>query len=119
MAADGRKRATGDGIRGWISPLSARRGRTTSERGPGRQCAPRARPGRVRDDCRVRLGDTRRLPAGSRAMTPLMLSVRDVSVQYGRRLVFERVSFDVGAGQSLGVIGANGAGKTTLLRAVV
>ncbi len=52
-------------------------------------------------------------------MTSFMLSVRDISVRYGRRLVFERVSFDVAAGQSLGVIGANGAGKTTLLRAVV
>jgi ABC-2 type transport system ATP-binding protein len=48
-----------------------------------------------------------------------VLSVRDLSVQYGRRLVFDHVSFDIGAGQSLGVIGANGAGKTTLLRTLV
>jgi ABC-type multidrug transport system ATPase subunit len=47
-----------------------------------------------------------------------MLSVRDLAVQYRRRLVFRHVSFDLGAGQSLGVIGANGAGKTTLLRAL-
>ncbi len=47
-----------------------------------------------------------------------LLAVRDLSVQYNRRLVFQHVSFDLGAGQSLGVIGANGAGKTTLLRAV-
>ena len=50
---------------------------------------------------------------------PLMLSVRDLSVQYGRRLVFREVSFEIRAGQSLGVIGANGAGKTSLLRALV
>ena len=48
-----------------------------------------------------------------------VLSVRTLSVQYGRRRVFDDVSFDIGAGQSLGVIGANGAGKTTLLRTLV
>jgi len=48
-----------------------------------------------------------------------VLSVRDLAVRYGRRLVFDQVSFDIGAGQSLGVIGSNGAGKTTLLRTLV
>lgn len=52
-------------------------------------------------------------------MMPLMLSVRALAVQYGRRLVFQAVSFDLAAGQVLGVLGANGAGKTTLLRALV
>lgn len=52
-------------------------------------------------------------------MTTLVLSVRDLTVQYGRRLVFQNVSFNVRAGESLGVIGPNGAGKTTLLRALV
>jgi ABC-2 type transport system ATP-binding protein len=52
-------------------------------------------------------------------MTPLVLSVRHVSVHYGRRLVLQDVTFDLAAGQSLGVVGANGAGKTTLLRTLV
>jgi ABC-2 type transport system ATP-binding protein len=52
-------------------------------------------------------------------MSPMMLSVRDLSMRYGRRLVFQGVSFDVAAGQCLGVTGPNGAGKTTLLRALV
>jgi ABC-2 type transport system ATP-binding protein len=52
-------------------------------------------------------------------MTPIVLSVRNLELHYGRRLVFRNVTFDVAAGQSLGVIGANGAGKTTLLRAIV
>ena len=49
---------------------------------------------------------------------PVALAVRDLDVVYGRRLVFQGVSFDVAAGRSVGVIGANGAGKTTLLRAI-
>jgi ABC-2 type transport system ATP-binding protein len=52
-------------------------------------------------------------------MMPLILSVRELAVQYGRRLVFHGVTFDVAAGQVLGVLGANGAGKTTLLRTLV
>ena len=47
------------------------------------------------------------------------LSVRDLVLQYGRRLVLSGVSFDLGPGQSLGVLGANGSGKTTLLRSLV
>ena len=47
------------------------------------------------------------------------LDVRDVSVRYGRQLVFHGVSFELAAGRCLGVIGPNGAGKTTLLRAIV
>ena len=49
-------------------------------------------------------------------MTSFAVSVRDLAVQYGRRLVFQGVSFDIAAGQSLGVLGPNGSGKTTLLR---
>jgi ABC-type multidrug transport system ATPase subunit len=52
-------------------------------------------------------------------MTSATLSVRNLTVHYGRRLVFQSVTFDLGAGQCLGVVGANGAGKTTLLRTVV
>jgi ABC-2 type transport system ATP-binding protein len=52
-------------------------------------------------------------------MNALALSVRDLAVEYGRRLVFQGVSFDVLAGQSLAVVGINGAGKTTLLRTLV
>ena len=51
-------------------------------------------------------------------MTPV-LAVRLLSVQYGRQPVFHGVTFDVAAGQCLGVIGPNGAGKTTLLRTIV
>jgi ABC-2 type transport system ATP-binding protein len=48
----------------------------------------------------------------------LAVSVRNLSVQYGRRLAFQDVSFDLAAGQAAGVIGPNGSGKTTLLRTI-
>ena len=45
-----------------------------------------------------------------------LLSVRELAAGYGIREVFRNVTFQVAAGQSLGVLGASGAGKTTLLR---
>jgi ABC-type multidrug transport system ATPase subunit len=63
--------------------------------------------------------------AGQTGSTPVRdlkaatLSVRDLEVCYGANRVFQGVSLDLRAGQSLGVIGTNGAGKTTLLRAMV
>jgi ABC-type multidrug transport system ATPase subunit len=52
-------------------------------------------------------------------VTDLLLAVRDLSVQQGHRQAFRGVSFDLRAGQALGVAGANGAGKSALLRALV
>jgi ABC-type multidrug transport system ATPase subunit len=48
----------------------------------------------------------------------LAVSVRGLTLQYRRRLVFHDVSFRLTAGQAAGVIGPNGSGKTTLLRAI-
>ncbi len=47
------------------------------------------------------------------------LSVQGLEVVYGQSRVFQGVTFELGTGQCLGVIGANGAGKTTLLRSIV
>jgi ABC-type multidrug transport system ATPase subunit len=52
-------------------------------------------------------------------MSELTLSVRSLAAGYGRREVFRNATFQVPAGQSLGVIGPSGAGKTTLLRTIV
>lgn len=49
----------------------------------------------------------------------MRVTLRNVSVRRGTRLVLDRASFEVGPGEFLGVIGPNGAGKTTLLRAAL
>ena len=46
------------------------------------------------------------------------LEVRALEVRFGGRVAVSGVSFVVGAGDWLGVIGPNGSGKTSLLRAV-
>ena len=50
--------------------------------------------------------------------TSPVLSVDRATVVFGSLVAVDDVTFDLGAGQILGLIGANGAGKTTLLRAV-
>jgi ABC-2 type transport system ATP-binding protein len=52
-------------------------------------------------------------------MSDVILSARGLAASYGRREVFRTVSFEVPAGQSLGVVGPSGAGKTTILRIIV
>ena len=44
-----------------------------------------------------------------------MISVSNLSKQYGDRTLFANASFQLNAGQRYGLIGANGSGKTTLL----
>jgi branched-chain amino acid transport system ATP-binding protein len=47
-----------------------------------------------------------------------LLSVKAVSARYGRARVLHDVSFDVGEGEIMSVVGANGAGKTTLVKVI-
>lgn len=48
-----------------------------------------------------------------------MIEVSELGFGYGRRPVFEAVSFHVNSGETVGIAGANGAGKSTLLWCVL
>jgi zinc transport system ATP-binding protein len=47
-----------------------------------------------------------------------LLSVRNLGVAFGKRVVFQHLSFEVNSGACLAIIGPNGAGKTVLLKAL-
>ena len=44
-----------------------------------------------------------------------MLSVSNLSVQFGKRILFDDVNTKFFLGNCYGIIGANGSGKSTLL----
>ncbi|HPF78637.1 MAG TPA: ATP-binding cassette domain-containing protein [Alphaproteobacteria bacterium] len=46
---------------------------------------------------------------------PLMLSVKDATIAYGDKIVFEDLSFNIHQGSKISLVGKNGAGKTTLM----
>ncbi|HEA28814.1 MAG TPA: ATP-binding cassette domain-containing protein, partial [Leeuwenhoekiella sp.] len=45
-----------------------------------------------------------------------MLSVSNLSVQFGKRVLFDEVNTSFNQGNCYGIIGANGAGKSTFLK---
>jgi oligopeptide transport system ATP-binding protein len=55
-------------------------------------------------------------PAGT---GDLLLSVRDLRVEFGSRAAVWDVEFDLHAGETLGLVGESGAGKSTLARAIL
>ena len=48
-----------------------------------------------------------------------VVSVRDLTVSRGRRPVLHGVSFEITAGQLVGLLGPSGCGKTTLMRSLL
>lgn len=47
-----------------------------------------------------------------------MISVNDLGLQYGKRVLFDEVNLKFNQGNCYGVIGANGAGKSTFLKII-
>jgi phospholipid/cholesterol/gamma-HCH transport system ATP-binding protein len=48
-----------------------------------------------------------------------VISVRDVTVGFGEKLVLENLSLDIYRGEILGFVGASGSGKSVLLRTIL
>lgn len=47
---------------------------------------------------------------------PIMLAARNITLAYGKRVLFDEVNINFAKGNCYGVIGANGAGKSTFLK---
>ena len=47
-----------------------------------------------------------------------MITVSNVSVQFGKRVLFNDVNLKFTSGNCYGIIGGNGAGKSTFLRTI-
>ncbi|MEP4498721.1 MAG: ATP-binding cassette domain-containing protein, partial [Ekhidna sp.] len=45
-----------------------------------------------------------------------MISTENISLQYGKRILFDEVNINFTSGNCYGIIGANGAGKSTFLK---
>nr|WP_246344185.1 ABC transporter ATP-binding protein [Acidocella aromatica] len=50
---------------------------------------------------------------------PLQLEARSLTVRYSNRLALSDVSFSLGRGECLGIVGASGSGKSSLGRAIL
>jgi len=48
-----------------------------------------------------------------------IIQFSEASFSYGGKMALEKISFDLNAGEFLGVIGPNGSGKTTLLKGLL
>jgi len=49
----------------------------------------------------------------------IIISVKDLSVSYGERLIFKNVNFEVRRGEVFVILGGSGSGKSTLLKTMI
>jgi ATP-binding cassette subfamily F protein 3 len=60
-----------------------------------------------------------RLDKNSKNLDPcVMLHFSNVTKQYGPRFLYKNASFQINAGEKIGLVGPNGAGKTTVFRII-
>ncbi|MCG8607117.1 ABC transporter ATP-binding protein [bacterium] len=48
-----------------------------------------------------------------------IISIRDLVVQYGKRIILDGVNLDIYRGESIAILGKSGCGKSTLLRHII
>jgi ABC-type Mn2+/Zn2+ transport system ATPase subunit len=58
-------------------------------------------------------------PVAARELFPTLLRVEELAATYGGPRVLDGVSFDLRAGERIGVLGPNGGGKSTLFRVLL
>lgn len=49
-------------------------------------------------------------------MTNNLITCRDLTKQYGKKIALDSINLEVGRGKIIGLLGPNGAGKTTLIK---
>ncbi|MBC3535894.1 ABC transporter ATP-binding protein [Megasphaera hominis] len=48
-----------------------------------------------------------------------MISLQDITVAYGSRVILNHINLDIHTGETLAILGASGSGKSTILRLII